>query len=200
MLVCLAIPAMAAQSPETPYGVLTIRLVSLDGRSLPSGKLSVYSSDNTLTYSAWARNEAKVRLPYGDYAVKFESEFLKPATRAVKINRPDCFMVLGTDMASVVLDMILDPVAVSVRVRDPESCTPAAELWAKLVSVYCDYVAERPIGPNGFALFDPVDTGKYLLIIVDGEHIRATKGVDTSGKITVVDVKLDACPESVPRH
>jgi hypothetical protein len=193
ILLAVGISVANGQPEVTKYGSLVVHITSLSGDPLPAGKLSIHSKAGTLLYSAGAKDQTSTRLPYGNYVVSFDSEFLRPVRREVKIDRPDCFLVLATDMDSIVLDISHDPVSVSVRIRPPDSCTLGGVLWVKLVGVFSDLVTERRIGPGGFALFEPVDPGAYVAIIVDGQRIRAVQSLSTWGPVTTVEIPLKVC-------
>jgi hypothetical protein len=141
------------------------------------------------------KDEAVVDLAYGDYTVSFTSKFLADAHRKVTVDRQDCFVVLATDMDEVVLDVPHEPVSVSVRVQPPDSCAPAGLLWTKLVGVYSTYLGERRVAPGGFALFEPVQPGSYVVMVVDGQKVRAMQTVKTFGSVTVVNIPLGHCGE-----
>ena len=94
-------------------------------------------------------------------------------------------------MEHVVLDM--PNVSVSIRVASAKSCVDSGMLWAKLSGVFSDYAAERQISPAGFVLFEPVEPGTYLVMIVDGQHVRAVQPLKTMGKISVINIALPPC-------
>src|SRR5579884_1552963 len=193
LLIPLYVPDVRCQSEPAQTGKLTIHMTSFLGGKLPKGQLSIYSNKRELIYSATVEDEAATRLPYGDYTVEFKSGFLQPVSRKIAIHRPDCFVVLATDMEHVVLDMPNDPVSVSIKVTSAKSCVAGGLLWAKLAGVFSDYAAERPISSGGFALFEPVEPGAYVVIIVDGQHVRVVQAVTTKGKVTVINLALPAC-------
>jgi hypothetical protein len=193
MLVAAFISTTHGQSEDKQFGSLSVHITSFSGDPLPPGQLSIHYKTGELLYSAGAKGPTTARLPYGDYVVSFAAEFLRPVRRKVTIDRPDCFLVLATDMASVDLDIPHDPVSVSIRIRPNGSCTPGSIFWAKLVGVFSDRVTERRIGPGGFALFEPVGPGAYIVIIVDGQRIRAMQSLTTWGPVTTVEIPLSAC-------
>jgi hypothetical protein len=172
---------------------VTIHLTTTSGDKQLGGELSVYSRDGARVYSTTTASEVSISLPYGEYAVTFTSEFLRPVRRPVKVDRPDCFVVLATSMGPEVLDIPIKAVSVSLKVTPSESCTPGGSMWAKLVGVYADYATEQRISSRGYALFEPLEMGTYLAVIVDGKQVRATQPIVTWGPITVVNLSLPAC-------
>ena len=183
---------MSAPCPSLE-GKLTIQLVSTYGRKLSGGNLSIHSETGTLVFSTAIQSQTIVKVPYGGYVVTFKSEFLKSVSRRVQVDRPDVFVVLATNMAEIVLDGRNEPVSVSIRAVPPSSCIPGGFLWAKLIGVYSDYATERPLGSAGYALFEPLEVGTYIIIVIDGREIRALQPVETRGPITVVNLALSAC-------
>ncbi len=191
-VVSLVTGAEAQEQAEGP-ATLFIRIVSLTGSSLPPGKLSVRTSNGTIAYEAEVKGGARMRLPPGDYVVAFESRFLKTVQRAIKMDMKDTFVVLATDMDDVVLDVPNPPVSITIAVRPPAPCTPSDYMWLRLVATFSGYSTERKITASGFALFEPVDVGSYVAIVIDGKEVRAVQPLVTKGPLTSVDIPLPPC-------
>lgn len=172
---------------------VTFEFVSNRGGAPLSGRF-VIDSSNGRVYDAKVTQEVTVRLPYGKYLVLYEDSIYSPVSREVRVDQPEAFFVLSEPLNNFVSDEADGkPSAISVRVQPIQTCSPGGALWAKLVGVYSAYSAERKIGPNGFALFDAIDDGQYLLMIVDGAEVRATQLVKTDRKITTVSVTPQEC-------
>lgn len=193
ILLCVAVALGRAQSSNEEVGALTVQMKTLLGGKLPPSHVRIRSKSGELISSVEATNEIKIVLPYGAYVVTVEGTFLETASREVVVNRPNCFLVLATDMARFVLDTEMKPVAVSVQAIPHESCDAHERLWAKLVGVYGDYSAEEPIGLHGFALFEPLQVGIYVLMIAEGGRVRAVMPVTTKGPVTTVKAQLSPC-------
>jgi hypothetical protein len=115
-------------------------------------------------------------------------------SRELTIDQPEALFVLSEPFNNFVSDLTSpQPFAISIKVQPVKPCAPGGSLWAKLVGVYSTYSSERKIGPNGFALFDAIDDGQYLLMIVDGTQIRATQLVKTDRKVTTVSITPQDC-------
>jgi hypothetical protein len=175
-----------------------VYVTSTAGGPIPAGALSVRSKSGQTVYSEPIKQYGAIRLPYGEYTVTFQTQFIKAVSRKVVIATREAFLVLGTNMEDYVLDMPNDPVSVSIRARPSDSCASGQVLWAKLAGVFSDYVAEQKIGPGGYALFEPVEVGTYVVLVVDGTKVRATEILSTKGPITTVDVPLSPCSASSP--
>jgi hypothetical protein len=177
-------------------GDLSVYVVSTLGGPLPAGTLSVRSESGDIVYSGAIKGQRTIRLPYGEYTISFDADFIEPVSRKVSIHGRERFLVLGTDMEQTVLDIPHGPVTVSVRVRPADACAPGNLLWAKLVGVFSDFAVEQRIGQGGYALFEPVQVGKYVLVVVDGDRIRAAQVLTTKGEVTTVQVALSACSQT----
>jgi hypothetical protein len=172
---------------------VTFEFVDNRGGAPLSGRF-VIDSSNGRVYDAKVTQEVTVRLPYGKYLILYEDAIYSPVSREVKVDQPEAFFVVSEPLNNFVSDVTDGtPSAISVRVQPIKTCSPGGALWAKLVGVYSVYSAERKIGPNGFALFDGIDDGQYLLMIVDGTQIRATQPVRTDRKVTTVSVTPQDC-------
>lgn len=181
------------QSEGVKQGALTVYIVSTNGGELPAGRLGIESTRGRSVYSSPITGQITTRLPYGDYVASFRSEFLKPVRREVTIDQEDTFLVLATNMEGFVLDIPHDAVSISVRAQPSGVCTPGGFLWAKLTGVFSDYTAERKISPGGYVLFEPVEVGTYVVMVVDGQTVRATQALKTWGQVTTVNVALPDC-------
>ncbi|HUA20647.1 MAG TPA: hypothetical protein VMB25_17990, partial [Bryobacteraceae bacterium] len=180
--------AASCQEPEN--SALTIRLTSPLGGTLPSGNLTI-SRQGRSVLATTAKDEYVAHLPYGRYTIRFTAKFLRPVQREVEVNRPEQFLILAADPEDFVLDLPMKPVGLSIRVTG-RPCS-GRRLWAKLVGVYTDYSSERLMSPLGFALFDSITPGAYILAIIDGDRVRATQSVATRGPLTTVGVSLVDC-------
>jgi hypothetical protein len=183
-----------AQSLGPAQGIISVRIVSTLGGKVSPGRLTI-SANGGRVYSADVSQETTIRLAYGDYNLDFTSRAWKPIHRTIRIDKPETFMTLGTDLESDVLETRGTPLIISAKVSPYEVCSPDGELVAKLVGVFSDSVVERKIGPYGLVKFDPVEIGAYVIIIVDGEHIRAVQAVRTVAPTTALNIALHDCKE-----
>ena len=199
ILLYAAVALGQAQSSREESGTLVVELKTLLGGKLAWSTVVIRSESGDLV-SSFNRNdgsdaldEVKTVLPYGTYTVTVKGTFLVTASRKVVVDQPNCFVVLATDMGREVLDFRIDRVAVSIATTPAEPCDPKERLWAKLIAVYGDYSAERLVGPHGFALFEPVELGKYILVIAEGDRVRGLTPVTTKGTVTRIKVQLSPC-------
>src|SRR5260370_712473 len=100
-----------SQSEQEKEATLTFHIVSRMVGLLPGGRLLIRSKAGVVAFDGGVTEEKSVHLPYGDYRVSFSGDFLSPVSRQVTIDRPDCFLVLATDMDRVVLDVQHEPVS-----------------------------------------------------------------------------------------
>jgi hypothetical protein len=189
LIVMSAAVSVCGQS-ENQQGVLTINLTDTRGLQVSRGSLSIKSSQGKVVYATAAEGQAIVHLPYGRYSVEFKNEWSPPARRDVVIDKPECFLELAS---TFVPEGGNKPGSISIKVDPATSCTADGSLWTKLVGVYSQDVLERRIGPGGYALFEPVEGGSYVVIVVDGSKVRAALPVATTRQITTATIALSGC-------
>jgi hypothetical protein len=188
----IAVPARC-QEAKSDEGTLTVDITDTFGSRVPPGMLSVRSAGGEIVSSAEVQSQAVVRLAYGRYTIEFRSNWYQPARRDVVINSAESFAELGA--VFVAPEENYAPGSISVKVDPANSCSAkgGASLRAKLVGVYTQYTEERHISPRGFALFEPVDRGTYLVIVVEGSKVRAARPVVAKGQVTVATVSIPPC-------
>jgi len=191
--ICILAGAHRSLAEEIKKGTLTVILTtSFGGMALP-GQLSITASSGVPVYSKGASGKATLDLPYGEYTVSFQGDFVKKVARSVLIDRPQCLLVLAADMVSITVDsQPHKPTAITVRVSPTDACRKGDMVWAKLVGVFRNYESERPLS-MGMTLFEPVEHGEYVLIVIDGGRVRAMRSIATSGPITATTLTLDNC-------
>lgn len=189
-VVLVSLAGRTAGQAETETGTLTVNLSDTQGKGIPGGRLIITSSQGRTVYSENVIGSLTVRLPYGHYSVKFNSDWYTVVTGDVAIDKPQCFLELAS---TFVPEGGNTPKSVSIKVSPTASCTGDGVLWAKLVGVYSPKVMERSVGNGGYALFEPLEEGVYVVIIVDGANVRATLPLATKGLVTVVNIKLSPC-------
>lgn len=178
------------QLSVTGQGVLALNFTDTRGLKITSGVLSIASSEGKLVYRSEVGSRAVVRLPYGRYEVTFDAESFRSAHRDVVIDKPECFVV----MASAFVPEGKGPSgSISIKVEPAISCVGEGPLWAKLVGIFADVTEQREISTAGFALFDPVDAGAYVVIVVDGSRVRATLPISTTRMVTTATLDLSPC-------
>lgn len=175
---------------EYKQGTLTVNLTDTRGLKMPPGTLSIKSSEGKVVFAAAAEGQAIAHLPYDRYTVEFESAWSSMVRREVVIDKPDCFLELASTFVPEGGNM---PGSISIKIDQTRSCTADGFLWAKLVAVYSQDAMERRISPGGYALFEPVEAGSYVVIVVDGAKIRATLPLVTTREITTATLTLSAC-------
>jgi hypothetical protein len=183
---------LAAQAEQPKTSVVTFEFVASIGQPL-SGRFVLDSSNGRL-HDGKVTGELTLSLPYGKYLALYEGNGFSAVSREVIIDQPEALFVLTEPLRNFVSDTSSPhPSAISVRVRPVKPCAPGTSLWAKLVGVYSTYSAERKIGPNGFALFDEIDDGPYVLMIVDETQTRAIQLVKADRKVTTVSITPQDC-------
>jgi len=182
---------LIGEPSENKLSDLTINIVTLAGRSTYRGTLTIRNEKGMAVYADEAKDKLEIRVPYGSYTVTFKLH-LKQTVRQININEPRVFVLLGVPDEDVIFGHPTTPTSITVAIRPSTSCTSNGELWAKLVAVFSGYSVEKKVdGP--YALFESVEHGTYLVIILDGEKIRTVQPVATLGKLTSVKLELSSC-------
>ena len=186
--------SLAGQSEPPKVSVVTFEFVASTGEEPLSGRF-ILDSSNGRVHDGKVTGELTLRLPYGKYLALYQGDFFSPVSREVTVDQPEVLFVLSEPLRNFAgIDMPpLEPLAISVRVQPAKPCAPGTSLWVKLIGVYSTYSAERKIGPNGFALFDTIDDGPYVLMIVDGTQVRALQVVKADRKVTTVSITPQDC-------
>jgi hypothetical protein len=183
-------PVIAFGQAEHEQGALTINLTDRSGLKVSRGSLSIKSSEGRIVYTAAAEGQVVVHLPHGRYTVEFENEWSPVVRRDVVIDKQDCFVELAS---TFVPEGGNQAGSISIKVDPSTSCTVNGSLWAKLVGVYSQDAMERRISPVGYALFEPVEGGSYVVIVIDGSKVRATVPIITTRPITTATLTLSPC-------
>ncbi len=191
VLMLVGVPSAASAQTANEQGALTINLTDTRGLKVASGTLTIKSKQGKVIYSATTEGPALVQLPYGRYSVEFENAWSPHVSREVVIDKPESFI----ELASTFVPEGGNPlVSISIKVDPVTSCTADGSLWAKLVGVYSlDEMEQRVTVPGGYALFEPVRGGSYVLMIVDGTKLRAILPVETTRQLMAVTARLSPC-------
>jgi len=184
---------LGAQASAENSGALTVRVINGYGNDVPSGWLTVTAGDGAIAHEGLFSNLETFRLRYGDYTIKFVSQFFHPPPRTVEIKASEQTVVIAAEMDPLEASPNQDVFSMSLRLSPPVSCSTGRFLWAKVVGVFFDYSEDRRVGPNGFSLFEPLRPGKYVVIVSDSGDLRAVKEFSTTSPITTLNVDLVPC-------
>jgi len=198
LLICFLIGngQIRGQTDAGGTAEVTVLLRDYYGHSLPRGKITVRTSVGALVYSEEAQDAIRVRLPYGHYKLFFEGMLYEPASREFTVREPEQLVVLAAHPERFILDAPNEPISITVKVYPVGGCSISGAIWLRLVGTFSDYAAERfvkPSGEIGVALFESVQAGSYVLMIVEGEKVRAVQAIDAKKMLTDVDIHLAGC-------
>ena len=190
LLVILGFERLAsAQADERAVSAVRLLLVSRGGDAVPAGRLTIRSDQGDVFYSATPKGEANVQLPYGRYRVSFSHEMMLPAERDIEVKAKQTLVVLPVDF--ILMHVDLPRGALAVRLRGP-SCVAASPVWARLVGVFSDVSSVSEV-KFGQALFEDIDPGAYVAIVVSGKAALSATPVTVAGKHTVLEVSWPGC-------
>lgn len=190
-----ALTASAALSqPGHSQSALTVLVVNGFGE-LETGYITVRSADAIiLEHRPVDGHPFTVSVPYGKYTVTFEHAILKPRSRQLVVDQPEVLLVLTTRVSDAVGEFATTgPAGISIRIKPTVACSEGP-LWVKVVGVFSDFDGTRSINSYGYALFEPVEPGQYMVMILDGRQVRATQFVKVIGKTGTADIQMQNCP------
>jgi hypothetical protein len=206
-----------AQPAPPQYGDVTFELVG-NGGGPGGGTLEICSVDGGKIYERQVDREAAFHLEYGKHLVQYTAPSSAGVLRYITVDQPKSFVVIPWRLENFIYDgPPAEPWTLQISVKSVNSCATGGSLWAKLVGVYSDYSAvrviehepvtrdrldnlDRVIESNGVVTFDSLDHGFYLLMILDAEHIRATRTItDSLGKPARVNITLPDCEPASAR-
>jgi hypothetical protein len=81
------------------------------------------------------------------------------------------------------------PVTIRAKVQPATACGEGKSLWAKFVGAYSDYSETKKIGSDGVVVFQDIDDGIYVLMILDNDRPRATQTVGNSPVPEVIQLQ-----------
>ena len=182
---------MIAASQE---GVINLQIKTNFGEAVSPGRITIRSSDGKISLApADTVQLAATKLPFGAYTVLFESSGWQRAERRISLDRPELLVTIAVIPDSSIIDIENSPVALALHVQPVASCHSQSFLWAKLVALFGDSVSEIKLSVNGFGLFEPIQPGKYEVLIIDNGDVRASLPVVANRPVNQVTIKPAPC-------
>lgn len=188
---------LSAQNRISPMSEVTVKIVSNLGNQVSEGRLIILKDDGSVAFSQTVAKEATVTLEYGKYLATFETRYWQKAVQEIIVDQPTFFVIMPIFEVAVLTPIF--PTSFSVKVQPQTICSGESYLWAKLVGIYSHFVREERIGPIGYspvgyARFHDIVDGRYMIMIVDGNQVRASKVVTAARPDAVFEFALPACP------
>ena len=193
-LIAVVLLASAASGQDLSMASLTLLFRDTLGNPVPPGVLTVLPVEGAAIYSGSVSSGANIHLPPGRYTFIFKTKFFQDSKREVTIDGQDVLITMTVRSDDYVLDMPMNkPVSVSFKITNAKSCSAADMLTAKMTAVFSDTTYERRLMPGGYLLFEPVEVGTYILVVLDGKEVRALRAITTNGPLTTGELSLAAC-------
>ena len=202
VLSTLALGAPLIGQPESKFSQVTFEFVFGPGDRLidhqPIKGRLIVDSDNGRSYDATVTREITIRLPYGDHRVSFIPDGFRETNRLIAVDQPEHFYVIPLSVGDAI--PLIDnagptkPILLRAQIAPLKTCNGGEFLWAKLIGVYTDYSEIQRIRPDGSVTFQGESPDLYMLLILDGSEVRASR-VLLGG---TTQIKLSDCEKLEP--
>lgn len=184
------LPQLVPLATTDENAKVTLWVKYLDGRVIKDGRVRIRSDKGQVILDKVIDNSAEVKLPYGRYEVTLNSFFTYETTRTIVVGKPEVLVILAG--STRLEDTPKWKTSVLVETTPSKKCHSDV-FWVKLVSTYSDYSAEQVLSLWGNALFEQIEYGAYIAIVIDGTEIRGAKAFSTRGPETKIRVELSPC-------
>jgi hypothetical protein len=134
-------------------------------------------------FSGEVNGHGAFSLPFGRYTVSFDSIYSGRITKELPVEKPHELLVIVTQF-EVYSNPVLHNMAITVQTVPGQGCTPGALLTVRMLGMFVEYSQSREVqlaGAMGLAHFEPLENGKYVASVIDGDKVMAVQIVDTSG-------------------
>jgi hypothetical protein len=85
---------------------------------------------------------------------------------------------------------------VELKLDPGDSCGHGEQLFARVFSVFGQEIRELNLGSSGPYVIDDLDVGSYLVMVLDGDKVRASRLVAVKPGSIVIVVPLVSCSDS----
>ena len=173
------------------YGTLRVRVEDFSGVPILANVTMTEVGTKKLTASITsnAQKEVSALVPYGWYTLKIDAPGFRTYERSLKVLGPAVYVrtaltVAGPDETRVIGRYVAPTIQGSLQGKLPDR----TGLWAKLVPITGseDSLMQSKIDPDGRFQFDGMDSGNYLILILDGRRVIATEQVQSAVKQAVI--------------
>jgi hypothetical protein len=173
----LLVNAECVQVGEIKYG--TIEVIASDSRGLRIDSVSadlIESGSRKSVKSAF--RDGVARVPYGEYLLRVQAPGFYTSEFKVRVLQSE--MVVRAQLALGAECRGYSSIGGSIKSKSGER-----ELWVKAIPLHGVGGSETRVGRYGTFLLAGLDSGEYLLIVLDGSSVVHTRAVKVAGEATV---------------
>jgi hypothetical protein len=167
----------------------TVKVIVFDtlGSPIPGARITLTSVGPKQTFTATGGKATLDQVPFGLYDM--EIRLLGFVTRAerVRIYQSSVLFNVGLELAA---NHSYERAELSGAVKD--DVKGRSNLWVRLVALYSSDLVENAVDSAGHFELDGMAHGKYLLILLEGNKVLATKSVELLGGKQTVKLVLES--------
>ena len=186
LLACSACDAECIQVQQLRTGSVEVTAFDIRGVILESVEADLLDA-RTLKKLYSAQHGHFNQVQYGDYRVRVWARGFYSVEVPVRLDQPNLAVraQLAVGVECRVFSSLIGTVA---------SSKPIGGLWVKVIPAYGSGGLEAPMGPSGFFLASGLESGQYLVVVMDGVAPIHSEVVTVSGE---TKLKIDL-PNALP--
>ena len=169
--------AECIQVAEVQYGVVEILTSDLLGNRIDSVTVILAEAGSRKNVQSAFLN-GKVRVPYGEYVLRLQAPGFRSSELRIRVHQPD--VVVRSQLA--VGTECLGYSSISGRIRSKRADT---DLWIKAIPLHGTGGSETRVSRYGAFQLAGLDSGEYVLIVLDGPSVTHTRTVKALGDLSV---------------
>jgi hypothetical protein len=125
-------------------------------------------------------------IPFGEYEIEVTMSGFGTTSQSVTVDQPHT--LIATAFWSV-LPGFVERAYTYISGRTSPTLFHTEDRWAKIVSVYSDFVKHASISEGGFFWFDKISSGEYFVYVFDGDCLIGQQKVTAQLKPTVIEIQ-----------
>lgn len=197
LLICLFGQSLAALGGETPSAQLNVHLVTMQGEPTGVAHLKIRDSAHRQVHDGTIASYVSLSLPVGEYEAELYGEFISTSRRSLYLPAEGALLVIGVNFLGLEQGGAEHRSSLTIHVLKPSSCVSGGRLWTRIVGAFDQQSAERLITPSGYALFDQLSSGLYILAVFDDGRVRGLTTLSVKGTHKMHDISLEPCGPSM---
>ena len=169
--------AECVQVGEIKYGAIEVIASNLLGDRIDSAIPELIESGSRKPLKSAFRCGV-ARVPYGEYLLRVQAPGYRSSELGIRVYQSES--VVRTQLAVGAECLGYSSIGGSIKSKAGER-----ELWVKAIPLHGVGGSETRVGRYGTFLLAGLDSGEYLLIVLDGSSVVHTRAVKAAGDATV---------------